>query len=164
MVLAYHHNIALTKVKDQAMHLGAVFKPVVDGTDLTSQIDTLIKNKQTAGVPVLLGSNRDDLQCNLGTSIHCTSPSQCSQSDFRRFAEGVRQKMFPRLDPDLMVSVYGGVETKLPGGSNSKWWWAAKHARMDYCMACTARRVAAWLDTAYLYLFTHVPVSVVASS
>ena len=160
-VLAHHHDVAYTQVKDKVMHLGGVFKPVVDGVDLTAQIDKLIKNKKTAGVPVLLGSNRDDLQCNLGTTIQCTSPSECSKDDFRRFAVRLQQGIFPRLDPDLMVTVYGSAETKLPGGANSKWWWAARHARSDYCMACAARRAATWFDKAYLYLFTHVPVGVV---
>jgi len=134
---------------------------VVDGVDLHDQIRTLTRTGKVApGVPLLLGSVREDLALlDVDYRPQC-EPWACAERDFVAWAHTIKKAAVPRLDIPKFADIYSRNEVALPGGNYSKWYWAQHHADADCSMICPARRTAGWLaasNPAYLYFFTHVP-------
>ena len=148
---------------DTLFAAGGNFQPAMDGVDLTAQVEALWSRGVLApGVPVLVGSVREDLGAGWMFPRLSCKPEKCAQADFEAAAKQLKQTTHPTLDVARMTAAYGANEVKLPGGEYTKWYWAGLHAGSDAAMVCPARHTAIWATKgkvkAYLYHFTHVPV------
>jgi len=152
---------------------GLSFQPAVDGVDLTDQVAALFERGALApGVPLLVGSVREDIGFTL-PSITCTGGGEgnCSEGDFAAFAATAAKEFGPAFNSTRLQEIYAAAEVALPGGNNTKWFWAGVHAGADATMICPARHTAMWLNAAaaaaapsaakpkaFLYLFAHTPI------
>jgi para-nitrobenzyl esterase len=165
-------SIACLEVADgDALVRAAVeldFEPVVDGVDLSDQISELLsKGRVAPGVPIMAGATREDLAYPIWAAPDATidcEPASCTQADFAAFVQKLRPTFGWNASVAQLVTDAYGDEIALPGGSYSRWYWAAHHLGSDYTMICPARRSVAAVasahggaSTGFLYLFSHAP-------
>ena len=110
------------------------WNPVVDGVDLVDSGVTLAMQGKLAKVPVIAGYVSEDIN-PFGTKCK-GGGSECDEGDFRQWAKGLG---FNASEVDRMTTLYSD-EVALPGGSNTRWYWAMAHAGADYWGGCPAPR------------------------
>eukprot|EP00041_Stephanoeca_diplocostata_P019125 m.406855 g.406855 ORF g.406855 m.406855 type:complete len:581 (-) comp21217_c0_seq1:549-2291(-) len=129
--------------------------PCVDGVDLVAPGPVLAQKGAIAKVPILAGYVAEDI--NPGGS-NCL-PTECNESDFRRW--GLDTWGFNETEVDRFVALYAN-DAALPGGPNTKWDWAIKHAGADFWGGCPSRRIAHWYtqhgQRAYWYKWSYAPM------
>mmetsp|Transcript_84435 Transcript_84435/g.273399 ORF Transcript_84435/g.273399 Transcript_84435/m.273399 type:complete len:583 (+) Transcript_84435:93-1841(+) len=130
--------------------------PQIDGVDLVANLPTLVMRGDLAPVPVLVGSNAEDVSCGLGNQS--CDPEACTESDFRELCTSWWG--FNATEADRLVHLYGNEAPRF-GLNVSKWYWAAHHASTDCQATCPSRRMARWVtqagQPAFWYYWKYAP-------
>lgn len=131
--------------------------PSIDGVEMlqhTNQDAYLAsigrKDGHLAPVPILIGSNREDLEDTVaatpggGKSPPSCTPQLCSESDFRTWAASLGLSAKEVADFVAAYKDEGSDESGTPVKplGASKWYWAMHHAGTDAKEGCQARRLA----------------------
>ena len=153
--------------------------PSIDGVEMTDFVATSaykaakkLPGGKLAPVPVLVGSTRDDLECQpphgCGAAVAgggmseppTCDPAACDEEDFRGWGRALG---LDSASVEALVAAYqtdeGGRAPEPPGASH--WYWAMHHAGTDAQEGCPARRMAAWVtqagQKAFHYHWDHGP-------
>eukprot|EP00935_MAST-01C_sp_MAST-1C-sp1_P000706 g706.t1 len=144
----------IIEAQDKGVTSGDAFctwGPVIDGVELTaSPVELARSGKFNKGVPVLLGTNRDEGSAFVG--------NLSMQADRKALDAYISEKLLlpnatlKRVQEAYPCSVCNA--TKLA----SACWWTFARAGGDLFATCPARRSARWLSAhndVYLYFFKH---------
>jgi len=128
--------------------------PVIDGVDLTDAAVPLAAAGKLAPVPVVVGSNSEDV----GVMFPNCWPQSCNEDDFRALIN--KRFKLPSDAIDQLVRAYEHETPRHILGWN-KWFTAAVHMGADQIMTCSSRRLARWVTAAgqraYWYYFAYPP-------
>jgi para-nitrobenzyl esterase len=130
--------------------------PSIDGVDLVANPWELLMHGEIAPVPVLIGSNAEDLGClPLGWSC---DQENCTEREFYEMA--TKGWGFNDTEANRLVHLYGHEGPRL-GVNVSKWYRAFQHAGADAQMTCNSRRMARWVtqggQPAFWYYWEYAP-------
>lgn len=133
------------------------WEPTIDGVDLLEAGPVLAERGEIAPVPVLVGSNMEDVSI-IPFTWKC-DPDTCSEEDFWRLL--VNAWGFNQTDANRLLKLYSN-EGSRHFSNATKWYWAAWHAGTDASMTCSSRRMAGWAaqagQRAFWYYWTYAPV------
>jgi len=128
--------------------------PVIDAVDLTDPALTLAAAGKLAPVPVIVGSNMEDI----GVILPNCPPRNCSEDDFRELINKLLK--LPGDAIGQLVRAYDHETPRHVLGWN-KWFTAEVHMGADQIMTCASRRLARWVTAAgqhaYWYYFSYPP-------
>jgi len=128
--------------------------PVIDAVELSDAALTLAATGKLAPVPVVVGSNAEDIGATLPNCL----PQSCSEDHFRALIE--EQFTLGSDAIEQVVRAYAREAPRLALGWN-KWFSAEVHMGADQIMTCASRRLARWVTAAgqhaYWYYFAYPP-------
>jgi carboxylesterase type B len=127
------------------------FSPTVDGVEMTGEAWELARAGVRAPVPLILGSNRDEMSA----TYFETAPFDLDQTGL--------VALVPLLAPidstrvEQLLALYPVDEYPTTECCTPQYWQAIRIAS-DWSMTCPSRRAARWLSSTptWLYLFNHL--------